>query len=113
MNENETHISGTSVPQQDVAPVDQPTQPILSDPTVVVSSTATIDDTQPQGSDKFKAVVEKVRAFVRTYSYEVFVVSTIVTITAFTLLFPRLALTVAGVVGTASGWIAYLGLRKR
>lgn len=80
--------------------------------TVVITDTsATVVVEQP--ASKGQVVVEKTRNFLNAYAYEVFAVSVVVGITAFTLLFPKLALGVAAVVAATSGWVAYYGLRKR
>lgn len=62
---------------------------------------------------KVRGFIAKARDWFRTYSYEVFLIAIIVTLSAFVLLFPMTAVGVGAIVAASSGWVAYFGLRNR
>ena len=49
----------------------------------------------------------------RAYSFEVFLVAFVVAISAFVLIYPYVALTIAGLLALVSGWVAYFGIKSR
>lgn len=99
------------------APV-TPATPVVTAPATAPAPEAEAEaeaavDSVPSKSDKVKQVVTTVRAYANEYAYEVYAVSSVVSIAAFTILFPVAALITAGVVAATSGWVAYFGLRQR